>query len=144
MRVTAHELVANFGDYGVDVEFAVLFSELRLEDNVEEQISQFLGYSIEVLIIDGFEDFIDLLDQHRFERVEVLLLIPWTAVRTTQPRHDLDQSFESLPSGILRHVSDYSCSRRETCASRAAPAESRRLQLDGASDQIALADGVVL
>src|SRR5262245_32552205 len=74
----AHQFSGNLFDDSADVELARLFCEMSMEYDVKQQISEFLSQSVEVLVIDGLENLIDLFNQHWFKRVEILLLVPRT------------------------------------------------------------------
>jgi hypothetical protein len=69
---------------------------------MEEEIAKFFGQSLEVIVFDCLEYLIDFLDQHGFQRIEILLLVPGTAVRAAQGRHDIDKFFELWP-GLHAH-----------------------------------------
>jgi hypothetical protein len=98
VRMPAHQLVAYLVDDGVDIEAAGFLCEVSMKDDVEENISQLFGKAFEIARLDGFEHFVDFLDQHGLERIEVLLLVPRTAVRTSQRGHDFDEPVELLLS----------------------------------------------
>ncbi len=74
--MTANEFVADSVDHAVDVETAVLFAELRLEDDVKQQVSKFFGKALGVIVVDGLENLVGFLDQHGFQGVAILLPVP--------------------------------------------------------------------
>ncbi len=102
MRVPAYEFAGNLIDDGVDIEAARFPGELSVKQNMQENIAELFGEPLEVIIFDRLEHFIDFLDEHRLKRIEVLLLVPWTAIRTAQRRHDFDKFFELWP-GLRVH-----------------------------------------
>ena len=55
---------------------------------------QVLRRGLEVLVVDGFQNLVGFLDQHGLQRIEILLLVPGTTVRTPQRGHDFDELFE--------------------------------------------------
>src|SRR5262245_10848284 len=104
--MASHQLFGDFLDDGVDIKLTRLFPELGMKDHVQQQVAKFLRQAIKVAVIDRVEDLIDFFDQHRLERIEILLLVPWTAVRAAQSRHNLDEPLEPFPWGffaIARH-----------------------------------------
>ena len=72
--------------------------ELSLKDDVKQKVSQFFGKTLGIVVVDGLQNLVGLFDEHRLERVAVLLLIPGTAVRTAQRGHDFNELFELCPS----------------------------------------------
>src|SRR5215467_11153634 len=103
MWMSADELVADLLNDRVDVKRSLLFSELRLKHNVKQEITELFGNAVEIGKVDRFENFIDFLDKHRLQGIEVLFLIPRTAVWSTQRGHDLDKSFESFACAVVGH-----------------------------------------
>ena len=94
VRVPSDEFFRDAIDHIVDPEFAQLFPEAGMEDNMQEEISKFFGQSAVILRVDGFEDFVDLLDEHRLQRSEVLFLVPGASIGSPQPGHDPDKPFK--------------------------------------------------
>src|SRR5436190_13803775 len=92
------ELVRDGIDDRVDVEAACFLAKMSMKHDVKKKITQFFGHPFEITVFDCFEDLVNLLDQHGFERVEVLLLVPWTAVGTAQFLHNADQPLEFFSS----------------------------------------------
>src|SRR5437870_8415142 len=101
MRMPAHQLVGDFLDDGVDVEPAGFYSKMGMKDNMEKQVAQFFGESVEVVVLDRLEYFVYFFDQHRLQRIEILLLVPWAAVGAPQRRHDFDKLLELLSGHIF-------------------------------------------
>src|SRR5262245_28008659 len=99
MRVPADQLVAYFVHDGVDVEPPGFLCKLGMKNDVEKDVAQFFGKSVKIAVLDSLEHFIDFLDQHRLEGVEVLLLVPRASIRTSQRRHDLNEPLEFLLNG---------------------------------------------
>jgi hypothetical protein len=78
----------------VDRESPVLLGQTRVEDDVEQKVAQFLGQTGKVPGIDRVDDLVDFFDEHRPERIEVLLAIPRASLRPAKRRHDFDEALE--------------------------------------------------
>ena len=68
---------------------------------MKQQVAQFFREALKIVVLDGLKDLVDFLNQHWLQRVEVLLLVPWASIRTPQPGHDFDESFEFLPRHLF-------------------------------------------
>jgi hypothetical protein len=68
---------------------------LRVEENLEEQITEFFGELGVVGGIEGVEDLIGFLNQVGAERGVGLFAVPRAATRGTEARHDANQLLES-------------------------------------------------
>lgn len=98
--VPAHEFVANSaGDIFERKPFA-FGRQLRVEDNLEQDIAQFLRHMREVCAVDGVEQFAAFLDQMGAKRFMGLLPVPRTTARRAQTRHDFAQSLDFTHNGI--------------------------------------------
>ena len=70
------------GDGACDVrktERAGLVGHLGVIDDLEQQISEFVGKGRHVAPCDGVGDFVGFLDRVGRDRVEALRLVPWAA-----------------------------------------------------------------
>ncbi len=92
--VAACQFFRNAVDDIINVEAPQFLSQSCVKNDMKEKISEFLGKAAIILGIDRFEDFIDFFDEHRFQRLEILLPIPGTAFRSPQLGHNLNQSFK--------------------------------------------------
>src|SRR4030095_4022278 len=101
MRMPPDKLIGDLLNHGVDVELRSFFSKLGMKNHVKQQVTELLGQTIVVLIVDGLEYFVHFFNQHRFKRAEILLFVPRTAIWATQRRHDLDEPVESLPCCVF-------------------------------------------
>src|SRR4051812_37652998 len=75
----------------LDAELAFARAQLRLKDDLKEQIAELLAVLARVVEVDGFEDFVRFLDEEGLERLESLLAIPRAAVGCQQLLHDVDE-----------------------------------------------------
>jgi len=75
-----------------EVEGLTLLGELGVKDDVEEDIAEFLPKRLVIALVNGFEKFVDLLQNHRPKSPMGLLAIPRAALRTAQAGHDFGQS----------------------------------------------------
>ena len=96
--MTANEFVADSVDHRIDIETAVLFSELCLENDVKEQVAKFFRKAVWIIVVDRLENLIGFLNQHGFQGVAILLPVPGTTVRSPQPGHDFNELFELCTS----------------------------------------------
>src|SRR5215813_7561304 len=101
MRMPSDKLIGDLLDHGIDVELRRLLSKLGMKNHVKQQVTELLGQTIVVFIVDGLEYLVDFLNQHRFKRAEILLFVPRTAIWATQCRHDFDEPVESLPCCVF-------------------------------------------
>ncbi len=98
MRMAASQLVTEPVDDPVDIEFPGLLAQLCLKDDMQEKVAELFVQRFGVVVVDGFEDFVGLLNQHGFKGVAILLFVPRATVRPAQPRHDFNELFELCPS----------------------------------------------
>ena len=74
-----------------------------MEDHLEEEIAQLFLEGSGATGLDGFQDFVRLLDQVRLQGSPRLLAVPRTAVGCTKAQHDVQEPFEEYARG-LGHV----------------------------------------
>ena len=63
-----------------------LFGEARVENNQEQQITQFILDAVKISAGDRVDDFVSLFEEHPFHGVEILSTVPCTPLRATQVR----------------------------------------------------------
>ncbi len=68
-------------------EFAALPGDLRVEDNLEQEIAQLLADVRRVSGVEGVKDLVGLLDEERAERFAGLFSVPGTAAFAAQAGH---------------------------------------------------------
>jgi hypothetical protein len=101
VRVAANHFVVNFADDVVDGE-AVLFSgDLRVEEDLKEEVAEFLGEFGVVAGVEGVEDFVGLLDEVGAEGGVGLFAVPGAAAGDTETGHERGE-FGEGGAGIFR------------------------------------------
>ncbi len=101
VRVPAYDFVGNATGDVVKTEVAPLPRYLRLEDHLEQEVTQFLAELSGRALRDRLESLIRLLEKVGPERFRRLLAIPGASVRAPQMLDDAAQTFH-LRHGILR------------------------------------------
>ena len=81
-------------------ELAGLGRHLAVEHDLEEQVAQLLGEVPRVVLVDGLQDLVGLLDQVGLEGGAGLLAVPWAASLAAQPGHERQERIESDTGGI--------------------------------------------
>jgi hypothetical protein len=94
VRVAANQFFVDFADDVVDGEAAFLVGDLRVEENLKEEVAEFLGEFGVVRGVEGVEDFIGFFDEIRAESRVGLLAVPRAAVGCAETGHDGDEFFE--------------------------------------------------
>ena len=79
--MAADHLFVDAGDYVRDVEAPRFPADVGVEEDLEEQVSEFFGYFLWVAMFERIEDFVRFFDQVGFECVVGLLAVPWTSSR---------------------------------------------------------------
>ena len=95
--MAANHLVVNGGSYIVNRKLAAFLRDLRVEDDLKQQIAEFItqfAWPAFARIFDGFKRLIRLLEKHRSERSVGLFAIPRAAVCRAQAIHEGDQISE--------------------------------------------------
>ena len=75
----------------LDAELPLARAQLRLEDDLEQQIAELLAVLARVVVVDGLEHLVGLFDEEGLELSEGLLLIPGAAVGRQELLHDRHQ-----------------------------------------------------
>ena len=106
MRMAANQLLRNSIEGIIDAKFSVFRRHFGEEDGLQHEIAEFFSQARPILLIDGVENLVGLLEKIRFNGVEVLLAIPGAAAGGAQASHDGDQSLEAFAScgWMLRHA----------------------------------------
>ena len=99
MRVTENQLVAQLVANVSHIEGALLFANLRIEDNVEENITQFFANVQLVILQKGFAQFISFLNCVGTQRLICLFSVPRTLF--AEVVHHVEQTPESLHFFLL-------------------------------------------
>src|SRR5215831_15173894 len=103
VRMTAHELFAEALDDVGKVEGPLLLRHAGMEDDLEQEIAQFVAQVIEIAARNGVGDLVRLLDGVRRDRFKGLLQVPGaTSAGRAQRRHDLEQPGDVAGRGHRR------------------------------------------
>ena len=92
VRMPAHELVGDALERVGDREVPRFALELREEHRLEHEVAELLAERRVIVAVDRLEHLVGLLEHERLQRVDRLLAIPRTAVRSAQSGHDVDQA----------------------------------------------------
>ncbi len=105
MGVPPHQLVAYSPGDIIEIAASLLLRQLAVENDLQEQVPQFLLQVHPVLTPDGIDRLIGLLNQIGHQAGVSLLRIPGTAPRRPQPVHDGPQPFHLTPRlGTVDHL----------------------------------------
>lgn len=102
MGVPADEFLRQFLGDLLEIKGLSLPSELGVKKNMEKNIPQLLFERMVVSLINGFEQLIDLLQNHWPEGAVRLLPIPRATTGASQPGHDPGQRLSFAHSPPLR------------------------------------------
>jgi len=91
MRVAPDELFINFTRDILEVELPRLLGELRVKDDLDQYVAQFLAHVRQVEAVDRVDQFAAFVDQATHQRSMGLFLIPGAAAGGTQPGNRLAQ-----------------------------------------------------
>ena len=100
VRMTVDEFVAQTVDHVHDIVFALLGSYLRIEDDVQQHVAQFLGDFPAFPAEDGVAQFVSLLNRLRTQRLGGLLVVPGAFL--PELVHYIQKAAESLQLGLPR------------------------------------------
>ena len=89
MRVPSDELLSDRPQAIRDREPPGIRLYLRKEDPLEDQIADLAAERVVICAIDRVEHFVRLLEHESSQRFNRLLVVPRTAARSAQPRHDV-------------------------------------------------------
>lgn len=91
MRVTMNEFVDDpLGDL-LEVEVVSFFTELAVEDHLEEQVAEFFDHLLVVVGFDGVDELVDFLNGVESDAHVILFSVPWAAFGRTQRSHDFQE-----------------------------------------------------
>ncbi len=100
VRVAALHLVADRSDHVREREMAGFLGHAAVEDDLEQQIAEFVLEIGHVAALTSVGDFIGFLDRIGRDRLEGLDGVPFaTGLRIAQPRHDRDEPFDIIGGG---------------------------------------------
>ena len=90
MRVAANQFFVDFADDVGDVETAFFMGDLGVEEDLEEEIAEFVGEFGVVGGIERVEDFVGFFDEIGAEGGVSLFAVPGAAVGRAETGHDGD------------------------------------------------------
>ena len=105
VRVAVYELVALGVGHVGEVEGSGLLAQLRVEDNVQQQVAQLLAYALHVAVGDGVDEFVGLLYGVVAQRFEGLFAVPRALF--AQGIHDFEQPLGGFELIFAVHVKTY-------------------------------------
>ncbi len=95
MRMSANQFVIDGSDHVLERERTLLAGHLRVEDHLQQQVTELVLQVGEVAALDGLGHFVGFLDGVGRDTGEILLHVPRTAMlRIAQTRHDSEQGIE--------------------------------------------------
>ena len=80
MRVTADDLRRNVGDHVAQRELAAFGRDLRLKNDLQQQVAQLFLQPLRFVQVDGFERLVGLFEQVAAQGLGRLLPIPGAAI----------------------------------------------------------------
>ena len=101
MGVAAHHFLVDLSHHVGGVEPALFRGNLRVENNLQQQVAKFFREFRVVAAFQSFENLVSFLNQIGAQRQMGLLDIPGTSIRGTQTRLQFDQAFEPQPGRFL-------------------------------------------
>ena len=145
----AHQLVHDAADHVVDGEGALASGNFRLENDLEQEVTELLAQVLALAgaaVLDGVDDLAGLLERVLPQALERLLAVPGAAVRGEEATHHADEAVQGAavllregghrPFGGLveasevrsrgRHGVRIACSLAGRCPSRRRPRKLRR------------------
>ena len=102
VRMATHQLVIDGLCYRIEIELAVFTRHLGVEDDLQEEIAEFILEGVRIPRIQGIDRLIAFFNEIVTDGLMRLLAVPWATARSAEPRHDLEQTRDVL--GLCRHV----------------------------------------
>jgi hypothetical protein len=123
MRMPSDELCRDRLDDGSEIEGSLLLGHAGMEDDLKEEVSQFISQIEEISPLDRVGHFVGLFDREGHDSLEGLLQIPvTTGPRSPESSHDLDQTVDV--SGRFHAASRFTST--VTCDTPGRSVKSRR------------------
>jgi len=89
VRVAADQLLNDLLNRFGEQKVAVLAGNLRMQQDLQEQIAELLTQGGHVVRVERSEDLVGLLEEMRAQSGVRLFAVPWAAARCPQGRHDV-------------------------------------------------------
>jgi hypothetical protein len=99
--VAANHFLVNFADDVGDVESILFLGNLRMEEDLEEQVAEFFGKFGVIGGFESIEDFVSFFDEVSAERGVGLFAIPAATARSAKTGHKGDEFLEGV-AGVGR------------------------------------------
>ena len=106
VRVAADQLGVNRAQRIGDGELSGVGADLRQEHALEDQVADLSAQRGGVAAIDRVEHLVGFFQQERAQRLDRLLAIPGAALRSAQPRHDVNECLKGR-TGVGSHRGRY-------------------------------------
>ena len=87
----AHHLFAQALDHVINRKVALFLAHLRMENHLEQHITEFLAHVLFVAILRGIDKLTAFFNQIWQQRMRGLLAVPRAAVFRTQTSHNIDE-----------------------------------------------------
>jgi len=84
----ADELFGQLASHGLKIKGSALPGQLGVEEDMQQDVSQFLFEGMVIALVDGFEKLIDLLQNHGPKGAVGLFPVPRAAPGSAQAGHD--------------------------------------------------------
>src|SRR5467141_5393631 len=97
MRMPPDHLVMNLANHLGDGEASFFARDLRVKNNLQEQIPHLFRELRVASTFEGFHDFVGFFDEVSSQRLMRLLAVPGTAVRSAQSGLHSHKLFKPLP-----------------------------------------------
>lgn len=97
MRMAANQLAGDAIDHRIELEAPLFPRQLRVVDDLEEQVAQLFAQVVEVAALDGVGHLVGFLEGVRDDGRVALLQVPRaTVLRVAQPGHEVKQVVELM------------------------------------------------
>jgi hypothetical protein len=103
VRVPPFQLGHNMGNDVSHLELIFFNRYLRVQQNLQQEIAQLFPQQVNILFVQGLQDFVGLLQEEWTQRAVRLFSIPWTAPRSAQSGHYLLESRQGTGLAKRRH-----------------------------------------
>ena len=87
--MTTHQFLGKLAHHFLDREGARFGPDLGMEQDLQQEVAQFLPQFARILPVNRVQNLVGLLEQVGLQRVMGLLPVPWTPVRRPELGHQL-------------------------------------------------------
>src|SRR4051812_11865941 len=96
VRMPVNELVRQSVKHVIDREMFLLVGHLRVEEHLQQEVSELARKLIPVAIVDRLQNFVRLFERVWLYGIEGLLPVPRASARRPQTCHDRNRAFETI------------------------------------------------